>query len=340
MPPPTIAGYCEHSDLKMGTLDAATRPAEPLVEILMATCNGEKFLAAQIESLIAQTYTNWRLIVRDDASGDESPKIVKEYSTRYPDKIDLVVDEDGQLGACQSFARLLKHATANYMMFCDQDDIWLPRKVELSVDEIRKLEKKYPGAPLLVFTDLTVVNEELGVLSDSLWRLERTNPRNTSLKLLIFDNVATGCTMIFNKPLKDFALPIPDQALMHDWWLALVCSVHGQLSFLSDRTVLYRQHGRNDVGAQNNSLAFRVRRFLKSPKGYISRPRIMVNLARTQAQKLFAHAQTNVIRDPRGIIPVQRYLQSSTLLQRKWCLVRYKMLSGSYIKAVKKLLFN
>jgi glycosyltransferase involved in cell wall biosynthesis len=311
--------------------------AEPLVEILMSTHNGEKFLAVQMDSLVAQTYKNWRLIVRDDASGDASVRIIEEYCRRYPDQISLVSDEEGQLGPCRGFARVLKHAAADYMMFCDQDDLWLPQKVELSVTQMLKLEKENPETPILVFTDLTVVDEELNVLSDSFWHYQRINPHHTSPNLLIFDNVATGCTMMFNKRLKDISEPIPVEAVMHDWWFALVCSIHGRLGFLNDKTVLYRQHGRNDLGAQNNGLAPRARRFWKSPKNFVGRTRRIA--ARTQAQKLLEHAQTNIMTDSSALIPLQRYLQSRSLLQRKWCLVRYGMLSGHYIKWVRRFLF-
>jgi len=314
--------------------------AKPLVEILMSTHNGAKYLAAQMDSLVAQTYSNWRLLVRDDISSDRSVGILGEYCRKYPDKIVLIADDgDGRLGACQSFARVLKHATADYMMFCDQDDVWLPHKVELSVNVLLELEKANPGMPLLLFTDLTVVDEKLTVLADSFWRYQRINPRNTWPSSIVFDNVATGCTMIFNRQLKNISEPIPTEALMHDWWLTLICSIDGRLSSLGEKTLLYRQHGRNEFGAQDYSLPFRVRRFVKSPRAFIERTTNMVNLMRRQAQKLLEHAQAQQIGDPRVLLPLQQYVQSRGFLQRKSCLVRHRMLSGNYIRGVRKFLF-
>jgi len=168
--------------------------SEPLVEILMSTHNGAKHLEAQLDSLVAQTYHNWRLIVRDDMSSDKSVDILGQYSRRCPGKVALITDGEGQLGACQSFARVMKHANANYMMFCDQDDVWLPQKIELSMNQLLQVEKTNPGIPLLLFTDLTVVDEKLTLLSDSFWRYQRIDPRNTTPNSIVFDNVVTGCT--------------------------------------------------------------------------------------------------------------------------------------------------
>ncbi len=334
-----MKGKCEDSAQRSEIGKAEHPVSEPLVEILMSTHNGAKYLSAQIESLFAQTHKNWRLIVRDDKSSDNTIDIIEEYCGKYPDKIKLVADGEGQLGACQSFARVLQHADANYMMFCDQDDVWLPHKVETSVKELLRHENEGPPVPMLLFTDLIVVDETLSVLADSFWRYQKVHPCNTWTSSLLFDNVATGCTIIFNKLLKDVAQPIPPEALMHDWWLALVCSIHGRLGYLRDRTLLYRQHGKNDLGAQDYSLAFRVRRFVKSPQASVSRTTRMVNLMRRQAQVLLEHAQHQEVSDPRVLLPLQQYLQSHTLLQRKWCLVRHSMLSGNYIKGVRKLLF-
>jgi glycosyltransferase involved in cell wall biosynthesis len=317
---------------------ANNRNTEPLVEILMSTHNGERFLAEQIDSLIAQTYENWHLIVRDDASRDSSVEIVKEYCRRYPDRITLVGSEEGQLGACLGFASILKHTTADYLMFCDQDDVWLPQKVELSLNRVLEMEKENPGVPVLVFTDLTVVDEELRVLSDSFWRYQRIDPRHTSPRLLIFDNVATGCTTMFNRRLKEIAEPVPAEAVMHDWWFALVCSLRGKLGFVNESTILYRQHGRNDLGAQDYRLIARVRRFAKSPQALLNRTRKHVHRTQAQAQKLLEHIPTNDVGDVRVLLPLQRYLKSRSILERKLCLVRYGMLSGNYIKAVRRFL--
>jgi len=312
---------------------------EPRIDILMSVYNGEKFLADQLESLVRQTHQNWRLLVRNDNSTDSSVRILHEYCIRYPKKIVLVSDDCMQLGACQGFAKVLQHSSAEYIMFCDQDDVWLPTKVEASLNELMRLEIKNPGMPILVYTDLTVVDEKLRVLAESLWQYQRIDPRNNSLNALLLENVATGCTMIFNRKLKEQAEPLPSEAVMHDWWLALVGSVYGRLSFLSGKTVLYRQHGRNDVGAQERSFKSRLCKFMKSPNASFVRSTRSAARVRAQCRALLAHVQCRTVPDPTLMIPLQRYVDSTNTLVRKWCLIRHKMLTGDYIQASKKLFY-
>ena len=312
---------------------------EPLVDILMSVYNGEKFLAEQLESLLGQTHKNWRLVVRDDNSTDSSVRVLSEYRNRYPEKIVFVSDQRGQLGACQGFAQVVQHSSADYMMFCDQDDVWLPTKVELSLAEILRLERLNPGMPIVVYTDLVVVDEELKVLAESFWRYQHIDPQENSLSSLILDNVATGCTMILNRPLKELALPVPSEAIIHDWWFSLVCSVYGKVSFVNDKTVLYRQHGKNEVGAQDYRLSTRFRRLWKSPRSFYARATKMAGLARAQSRALLTHIESKDVPASTLLTPLRRYVASTSVVERKWCLLRYKMLSGHYMGVSKKLFF-
>jgi len=312
---------------------------EPLVDILMSVYNGEKFLVDQLESLLGQTHKNWRLVVRDDNSTDASVRVLGEYRNRYPEKIVFVSDQRGQLGACQGFAQVVQHSSADYMMFCDQDDVWLPTKVESSLAELLRLERLNPGMPIAVYTDLIVVDEELKVLAESFWRYQQVIPQDNSLRALILDNVATGCTMIMNRQLKELAAPVPSAAVIHDWWFTLVCSVYGKVSFLSDRTVLYRQHGKNEVGAQDSRLSIRFRRLWKSPRSFYARATKMAGLARAQSRALLIHIESKAVPVSTLLTPLRRYVASTSVVERKWCLLRYKMLSGHYLPAFKKLFF-
>ncbi len=305
----------------------------------MSVHNGERYLRAQIDSLFAQSYRNWRLIVRDDNSSDGSAAILAGYKDKYPEKIQIVTDADGQLGACQGFGRVLQAAEAEYMMFCDQDDVWMPGKIEASLNELKRLETRHPETPTLVYTDLAVVDENLTLISDSFWHYQRIKPGDNSLPLLILDNVATGCTMIFNRHLKNCAIPLPREAVMHDWWLALVCSLYGKMGFVNDKTALYRQHGRNDTGAEDFSFKTRAQRFWKSPKGVFKRSTEKAALVRLQAEKLLELTGRLPASSPEAISPLNDFVASRTFFARKWCLIRHGMLSGNYIKAVKKLLF-
>ncbi|MBE0598206.1 MAG: glycosyltransferase family 2 protein [Desulfuromonadales bacterium] len=221
---------------------------KPTIDILLSTYNGERYLREQLESILAQSFTDWRLLIRDDGSADATVSMVADYARRYPERICLAESAGGNLGACQSFARLLELAEAPYVMFSDQDDVWLVDKVTASYRRLQQLEAEHGSdTPCLVFSDVTVVDQQLQPLAPSLWRYQGTSPAvATRLNRLLLMNPANGCTMLFNRALLAAAAPIPGEALMHDFWLALVAAVVGRSSYLEEPTLLYRQHGRNE----------------------------------------------------------------------------------------------
>jgi glycosyltransferase involved in cell wall biosynthesis len=226
----------------------------PLVDILLATYNGERFIEEQIRSLLEQTYLHWRLIIRDDGSTDNTRTIVRRIKEQYPEKTIILEDNLTNLGSCRNFGKLLENSTAEYTMFCDQDDVWLPRKIELTLGKMQRMEKRYGnGRPLLVYTDMFVVNHELSVISNSFWRHQAFNPRiGKSLSRFLVSNVATGCTVLINKKLREMSVPFPEDVLMHDWWVGLISVALGENDYLDEPTILYRQHEMNVAGAKWN----------------------------------------------------------------------------------------
>jgi glycosyltransferase involved in cell wall biosynthesis len=237
----------------------------PTVDILLATYNGEKYLREQLDSILWQNHRDWRLIIRDDCSHDGTLAIINEFRAQNPDKI-LLLDVNGtNLGVVRNFSHLLDNATADYVMFCDQDDVWLPHKISVTLDKMHELEKA-PGLreALLVFTDLTVVAEDGDtVLADSVWNYQQLDPGNvTHLNRLLLQNIPTGCTVMINRALRDKAAPIPADAAMHDWWLTLVAAVFGSIGYLPEATIRYRQHGKNVCGVTRWSLLNDLTNFL------------------------------------------------------------------------------
>lgn len=226
------------------------------IDILLATYNGAAFLEAQLESVVAQTHGDWRLIARDDGSTDRTPEILSAFQARHPGKVEILADGDGNLGLVQNFSRLLEHSDAPYAAFCDQDDVWIPEKLELSLAKMRELEREHGGdVPLLVFTDLEVVDEGLRVIDSSFWRSLNLRPdRCNSLNRLLLQNVVTGCTALMNRRLVATAIPIPAESVVHDWWVTLIAGGCGRASYIARPTVLYRQHGRNIIGARSLAL--------------------------------------------------------------------------------------
>lgn len=224
----------------------------PLIDILLATWNGEQYLAEQIESVLAQTWTDWRLLARDDGSSDGTVEILKQYESRYPERIHIIRDGKANLGASGNFSVLMEHSDAEYLMFCDQDDVWLPEKIEMLMGAMAKLENECGrDMPLLVHSDLIVVDDRLQLIAPSYWHYQKLNPeKGRFLNRLLVENVVTGCALVMNRRTKELALPVPTDARMHDWWIALVAVAFGQISYVERPLVQYRQHGGNKLGAK------------------------------------------------------------------------------------------
>jgi glycosyltransferase involved in cell wall biosynthesis len=223
----------------------------PPIDVLLATHNGADFLDAQVHSLLEQSQQGFRLLVRDDASTDGTAALLEEWSARCPGKIELIDGGGRRLGACGNFAALLARSAADYVMFCDQDDVWHPEKIARTLGRMTAAERE-TGAdrPLLVHSDLAVVDKSLRPLGNSCWRYQHLDVRRgATLNRLLMQNVVTGCATMANRALVRKAVPIPPEAVLHDWWLALVAAAFGRIECLDEPTVRYRQHACNQVGA-------------------------------------------------------------------------------------------
>lgn len=232
---------------------------DKVVTILLATHNGERYIKEQIESILAQSNKNWVLLISDDNSSDKTPEIIDMYQKKYLGKIEVLKSIGGFGSACGNFFYLMRKAvdrSAEYIMFCDQDDIWKMNKISITLAQMKKDEAQYGVQyPLLVFTDLQVVDANLNLSSPSFVRYSRLNSSRTALHYLLIQNVVTGCTVMFNQYIGKLALQYHDNKdiLMHDWWMALVAAAFGKISFIDVPTVEYRQHGGNAVGAKRIS---------------------------------------------------------------------------------------
>ena len=222
----------------------------PKVDILMATYNGEKYIHEQIASLQCQTYTNWNLLVCDDGSTDGTLSIIGKLQ-KIDDRIKIVARDAGFHSSAGNFLSLLKQSEAPYVMFCDQDDVWLEDKVEKSLDAMQEAEKSNAGFPVLVFTDSVVVDSSLGLLKPSFTAPMRYDPEKVSLMQSLFINVAQGSSMLMNRALVDVArhLEKPEVFGQHDYWIAVIARAIGVVVYSCVPTLLYRQHEENVIGA-------------------------------------------------------------------------------------------
>ncbi len=219
-------------------------------DILLSTFNGAAFLDDLMQSLYAQTYTNWQLIVRDDGSTDGTIDLLNQWQEKDEERITILNSENRNLGPKKSFEKLLEYSKSDYIMFCDQDDYWLPHKIENTLTKMKLLEQQYPDIPALVFSDLTVVDKMLREIHSSFWEFIKVNPENVhNIYRLLINNPVVGCTVMINKKVKSLVLPFPEQAVMHDWWVALKVSQKGVIDYLPQPTILYRLHNKNSIGA-------------------------------------------------------------------------------------------
>lgn len=224
------------------------------VEILLSTYNGNKHLEEQLTSLVNQTYQNFVVTIRDDGSQDNSREIILKFVQNYPSKFRFIEDRKGNLGSTLSFSLLLALSAENYIMLCDQDDFWLNDKIEITYKAMCDLEKNNPKVPLMIFTDLKEVDENLKVINDSFFKSQKLFPEicNDPLKLVAL-NVVAGCTTMINRLALQYVLPMPSSKIIHDQWLAINIAHYGKINFISTPTLLYRQHAQNVVGANSVS---------------------------------------------------------------------------------------
>lgn len=224
------------------------------VTILLATYNGAEFVSEQIESILRQTHTNWQLLIRDDHSSDETSFILAKYEAMFPDYI-VIIDNFGvTLGSALNFNCLLqKTKQEEYIMFCDQDDFWVANKIESTLRKMLALESKYGFEyPLLVHTGFRYVDAQLRVIA-SKKNFRALKLADLSLSHLLVQNPVYGCTAMINRALAGLVDAVPAAAESHDYWIAMVASAFGKISYLSDKTVLYRQHGKNISGSYKDS---------------------------------------------------------------------------------------
>ena len=227
---------------------------EEKVDILLATYNGEKYVAEQIESILNQTYKNFNLIISDDCSKDSTPDILKKYAEK--DKRIILYLQSQNLGVVKNIEFLLKQVKSEFYMFSDQDDVWLKEKVEKSVETLKKENAD------LVFGDLEVVDQNLNTIYPSFGDFMLLNKKIkkyiNSYKVNYLYNCVTGCTVISRKKFIEKILPLPTHSkfLIHDHWIGLMVGIYGKLAYMPEKYIKYRQHGDNQVGTNKISHGF------------------------------------------------------------------------------------
>lgn len=220
------------------------------VDILLATYNGARFLKEQLDSILNQTHTEFRLIISDDKSTDKTRAIIEEYAAK-DNRIEYHFQKKN-LGVIKNFEFLLKKVESDYFMFSDQDDIWKENKIELSLAKLKEDDAD------LVYSDLEVVDRDLKTIYKSYWKLkglENKVKKYNNFEALYLNNFITGCTMLSKKKFIDLILPLPTKSkyVLHDYWVSLIVSQHGVLTYVKEPLIKYRQHKDNKIGSRKRS---------------------------------------------------------------------------------------
>jgi glycosyltransferase involved in cell wall biosynthesis len=217
------------------------------VDILLSVYNGGLYLQEQLKSIVAQTYKDWRLLVRDDGSTDESIEIIEQFRNTYPEKVEVVKDDIGNQGYNASFMELMKHTKADHIMLCDQDDYWYPEKITELLAAIQMEEKKDSTKGILVFSDVELTDDKLNITCNSFLRQLKYNG-NKGNQVFFLKNYAPGCSIMLNKILLQQASKTRNIIGFHDQWLIMLAAATNSIFCLNKPLMKYRQHSNNAIG--------------------------------------------------------------------------------------------
>ncbi len=306
-----------------------------MVTILMASYNGIKYIEEQIKSIINQSYKDWQLIICDDCSTDGTFELISEYAKRH-ENIIAVKNEINSGSAKNNFMQMIVKYKADYIMLCDQDDIWLKDKIKITYEKIVELEGKYSReTPVLVHTDLTIADESLKILCESYDYYSKANSKDSKMTHLILENVATGCTIMYNKALAELITDMPEFFVMHDWWLVLTAQLFGKVEYVDKPTMLYRQHGKNNTGAKNFTNPLSVLK-LAMNKNFLKQ-----NLYNTylQAESLLNYYEDKLSQTDRKLLMLYKEIPKKNKILRCTSIVSLKTYKHSFLRKIGQFIY-
>lgn len=204
----------------------------PLISILLCTYNGAEYLEEQIQSILNQTYTNIEVIISDDASKDETIEIIKKYSSNAKFIINL---NPTNVGLNKNIELAAALSNGYFICFSDQDDIWLPEKIEHLYNAIDNYS--------LIYSDSILIDAKGNYLNKNLSDFRKLQDVFDS-KGFSVDNAVSGHSMMATKETMKWALPIPE-GHFYDWWIAVQASNLNGIKYLDKKLTLYRQHTKN-----------------------------------------------------------------------------------------------
>ena len=309
-----------------------------MIDIVLATYNGEKYLAEQLESILDSEYADFKLFVYDDGSTDNTTAIVKDFMERYPDKIFLAENIEN-LGYCKNFLEGLKYtakiAPADYYVFCDQDDVWLENRLSVCLHRMKELEEQNGSeTPILLFTDAVLVDEEMNSMGTTFFKADRLNTDKLDLARLLMENKCIGCTSFMNAALVEKLDGFDKRTRYHDWWMALIASAFGKVSYLDVPTVLYRQHSDNQVG-QSDFAGYVKNR----TAGKKSDARKRLKLTMHQARAFYKYYGDKLDDEQRQLLKEFSVLDKVGGLERRRLIIRNGFFKSGFVRNIGLMLY-
>lgn len=212
------------------------------ISVALAAYKGEQYIAEQIGSILGQLGENDELIVSDDFPSGKTRAVVEAISSK--DKRIIYLEGPGK-GVVKNFENALKACSGDVIFLSDQDDVWLPGKVEAVMNEIENGAK-------LVLHDASITDADLQITSPSCFEVHGAN---ASFARNLLKNTFVGCCMAFTKDLLDMTMPFPEGIAMHDWWIALIALKKNQKTVLLKKPfILWRRHGENVTGGKTGTV--------------------------------------------------------------------------------------
>ena len=300
-----------------------------IIDIIMGTYNGERYIQEQIDSILKNTWTSWRLWICDDGSTDRTEQVVKDYVKSYPDKIFWKPNEKNK-GAAINFLDGARKASGDYVMFCDQDDYWLPSKIEDTLNCMKQAERQFgKNTPLTVFTDATVVNESLKIMQKSFHKSSNLDTAKLDLPHMLMENKMMGCTMLLNQALLKKMYKFPRKVRMHDWWAGIVAAAYGKIIYLNKPTLLYRQHTSNVVG----STEFSKEAVLEKVSTWKCQKQALLD-TQYQAGSLYQLVQDELDEKTKQVIYTFANLHKKNFINRRVQIVRHRFWKSGLIRNI------
>ena len=300
------------------------------VAIVMATYNGERYIREQVDSILASSYQDFELFIFDDGSKDHTLQILQEYELQYPDKIHVHQNAENQ-GVVANFLHGVCKTTMDYVMFCDQDDVWKPGKIAMTLKRMRNMEAQADKSiPMVVFTDAVMVDGDLNTISNSFFCSSHLNPCKTDLPHMLMENKLIGCTVMINAALRKVLQSnrLPNSARYHDWWIALIAASMGKISYIREGTLLYRQHGGNAVGG----LSFGE--YIRNRVSSLGKQREALRALSLQADEFISIYQEVLSNEKQDIIRNFANLEKLGYIKRRLTIVRYKFYKTGVVRNI------